>query len=125
MHQNQPGCLIFRYGNTQVRRNRYVDSEEKRRPYRDVVVALVDGGDGGRDCDLLGLVVKVDVELVVVNADAVVWVVGGQRDLDSGRHVVRFVALGEVEFVHSGILESEFGLVWTEDEEDDQYDEEN
>lgn len=101
-----------------------------------VAVALVGGGEGGGDGDLLAAVGGVGVEFGVVNSDAVVGVEGGEGDLhgegegvggwgNGGRGVA---GGGEVEGVDGGVLEDEAGFGGAEDdpdEEDHQEDEED
>lgn len=91
-------------------------AREVRGPDVDVLVALVEGRDPVGEGDLLGLVGGVDVEAVVVDADAVVGVAGGDGDLELGGEEV---GLGEVELDDLGVLEVEPGLGGPEDEVDD------
>lgn len=99
-------------------------------------MALVGVGERGGEGDLLAPVGGVDVERVVVDADARVGVVGGEGDLhgegegvggwgNGGRGVA---GGGEVEGVDGGVLEDEEGFGGAEDdpdEEDHQEDEED
>lgn len=95
---------------------------EVRGPDVDVLVALVEGRDPVGEGDLLGLVGGVDVEAVVVDADAVVGVVGGDGDLEGGSEVV---GAGEVELGEGEVADVEFGLGGAEDEPDDEDGEED
>lgn len=82
-------------------------SDDERRPDVDVVVALVGRLDDGTESDLLVPVDSEDVEAVVVDSDLVVRVVGGDGDLDAGGQEI---GAGDVEDVHGGVLDDEFGL---------------
>lgn len=66
-------------------------------------MALIRVGDGGGEGDLLAAVGSEDVEVVVVDADAVVRVVGCESDLHGERDGVGD-GRGEVEGVESGGL---------------------
>lgn len=76
-------------------------------PDVDVLVALVGGGDAGPVGDLLAAVDGEDVEAVVVDADLVVGVAGGEGDLEVGGQEV---GDGGVEGVDGDVLEDEAGL---------------
>lgn len=91
-------------------------------PDVDLLVALVGGGDGGAEGDLLAVIGGVDVEPVVVDADLVVGVSGGEGHLEVGGEEVR---CGEVEGVDGGVLEDEPGLVWLEDGPDEEHHHQN
>lgn len=101
------------------RGDRDAESGEVRGPDVDVLVALVKGRDAIRERDLLRFVGGVDVEAVVVDADAVVGVLGGDGDLELRGEDV---GLAEVELDDGGVLEVEFGLRWAVDEVDDEDD---
>lgn len=76
-------------------------------------MALIRGGQQRWEGDLLAVIGGVDVEFVVVNADFIVGVAGGESDLEiGGEEVWR----GEVEGVNGGILEDEMWLRGSEDE---------
>ena len=77
-----PCRLVLPKGGGDVWRHRDIGAVYIRRPYGDVVVALVAGGERGGDGDLLILIGYVDIEGVVDDADAVVGVAGGDGDLD-------------------------------------------
>lgn len=90
-------------------------------------MALEGGGQHGRECDLLASVGGVNVELLVVDSDAVHAVFGGDGYLHGGGE-------GEgrggrdVEGVDGGVPEDELGLGGAEDypdEEDDEEDEDD
>lgn len=81
--------LVLGEGDAVERSHRDVDAGDERRPDVDVLVALVNGGYGGVVGDLLALVGGVGVELVVVDAELVVWVAGDDGDLDCGGEEVR------------------------------------
>ena len=67
-------------------------------------MALIGGLDLRTECDLLVAVNGIDIELVVVDADLVVWVARGEGDLEAGGEEVG----GDVEGVNGGVLEDEF-----------------
>lgn len=75
------GGLVLGERHHEVRRQRHVGRGEVGRPHRHVVVAHVPGRELRRDGDLLVLVLRVHVQLVVVDAHPVVWVFRGERDL--------------------------------------------
>lgn len=90
-------------------------------------MALVSGGQSGGEGDLLAAVGGEDLEAVVVDADAVVGVVGVERDLhgereSGGRGISRsrkgrrkVGGGGEVEVVNGAVLEDEAGFGGPED----------
>ncbi|CAH9079906.1 unnamed protein product [Cuscuta europaea] len=107
------------------RRDGDVVPGNKRRPEVRVLVALVNGRDDGVVGDLLVMVGGVDVEVVVVDSDAAVGVVGGDGDLDGGGEDV---GGGDVVVEDGGVLEDEVGLPGLEngpDEEDEEEDDED
>lgn len=71
-------------------------------------MVLIEGGDGGFGSDPLAFVGGVEDELVVVDAELGVGVVGLEGDLDGG--VEEGGGAGEVELVDIGLLEGEVGL---------------
>lgn len=82
-------------------------------------MALISGGQQCGEGDLLAVVGGVDVDSVVVNADSVVRVSRGDRDLEGGGEEI---CGGEVEGVDGGVLEDE---MWLGGAEDDPYDEDD
>ncbi|RDX61727.1 hypothetical protein CR513_60021, partial [Mucuna pruriens] len=88
--------------------------EEEGRPDGEVAVALVGVGEGGGEGDLLAPVGGIDVEFVVVDADAGVGVVGGEGGLHGEGEGVGG-GRGEVEGVDAGVFECEPGFSWPED----------
>lgn len=60
-----------------------------------------------------------DVEFIVIDTDAIIWISGCNGDLHIGRE--HETAGGDVECVDGGVLESELGFCWTEDEPDEEY----
>lgn len=99
-------------------------------------VALVGGGEGGGDGELLAAVGGVGVKFGVDDSDAVVGVEGSEGDLQGeGEGVGGWIdggrggaGGGEVEGVDGGVLEDEAGFGGAEDdpdEEDHQEDEED
>jgi len=95
-----------------VRRDRHLGAVDEGGPDVDILVALVGRRDGGAEGDLLVAIGGVHVEPVVVDADLVVGVSGGDGDLEVGGQEVRG---GEIEGVDGGVLEDEPGLVGLED----------
>ncbi|KZV15914.1 hypothetical protein F511_29086 [Dorcoceras hygrometricum] len=100
-----------------VRRDRDVAAVDERRPYVDVLVALVDRRDDGVEGDLLVAVGGVNVQLIVVDADSGVGVAGVDGDLQGGGEDV---GSGDVEREDGGVLESESGFLGLEDGPGDQ-----
>lgn len=100
---------------------------EERRPNGDVFVALVGCREESGEGDLLAAVGGVDVEAVVVDADAFVGVAGGEGDLDVGGEEVGSGGgvAGDVEVVDGGVLEDEPGFGGAEDDPDEEDDEED
>lgn len=80
-------------------------------------MALVGGIDDGEVGDLLVIVVAVDVELVVVDANPGIGVAADYGDLDGGE---QDVGGGDVEGEDGGILDGEAGLFGLEDDPDDE-----
>lgn len=119
--KKQASILLLRERLSQVSRDRDVRTVQKRGPNDGILMALVAGREAGGDGDSEVLVVGVDVETVVVDADAVVFVVGGEGDLQGG--VEGGVGV-ELELGDGDVAKVESGLGGTEDEEDDQDDEE-
>lgn len=113
---HRPSKLILGQCITVKWRNRDRISEQKRGPNREVLVALVRRRQQRRQRDLLAAVGGVDVDSVVVNADAVVRVAGGESDLEGGREEAS--PGGNVECVDGGVLEDEVGTRGAEDEPD-------
>nr|GMD92037.1 hypothetical protein DM860_003399 [Ipomoea batatas] len=105
---NGAGVLVLTEVGAVKRRNGDVIAVDKRGPEVSVLVALVYRRDNGVIGDLLVVVGGEGVELVVVDADAAVGVVGGDGDLDGGGEDV---GGGDVEVVdvNQGALSS-FGL---------------
>jgi len=99
-----PGALILceRFG--VIGRDRNAVAVDVRGPNVDVFVALIGGWDLRTECDLLVAVNGIDIELVVVDADLVVWVARREGDLEAGGEEVG----GDVEGVNGGVLEDEF-----------------
>ncbi|GER41841.1 hypothetical protein STAS_18573 [Striga asiatica] len=100
------GGLVLAEGEAVVGCDGDVVAVEERGPDVEVMVALVDGRDGGGVGDLLAVVGGVGGEAVVVDADSGVGVVGGGGDDVWG---------GDVEGEDGGVLEDESGLVGLED----------
>lgn len=85
-------------------------------------MALINTVDDSIVSHLLTMIRRVDVELVVVDADSGVGVVGVDGDLDGrGDDVGR----GDVEVEDGRVLEDETGLSGLEDGPDDEDDEED
>lgn len=114
--QQEPRVLVLRQRLGQVGAHGDVGAVQKRGPDGVVVVVLVARWESAGDGDALVLVLGVGVEPVVVDADAVVGVAGGDGDLELGGEEV---GLGEVELDDLGVLEVEPGLGGPEDEVDD------
>ena len=68
-------------------------------------MALIGGWDSRTECDLLVAVNGIDIEIVVVDADLVVWVARREGDLEPGGEEVW---AADVEGVNGGVLEDEF-----------------
>nr|GMD86721.1 hypothetical protein F511_29086 [Ipomoea batatas] len=96
---NGAGVLVLTEVGAVKRRNGDVIAVDKRGPEVSVLVALVYRRDNGVIGDLLVVVGGEGVELVVVDADAAVGVVGGDGDLDGGGEDV---GGGDVEVVDGG-----------------------
>lgn len=77
-----PTGLVLAERDGVVRCDGYLVAVYEGGPDVDVLVALVGGGDGGAEGDLLAPVGGVDVEPVVVDADLIVGVSGGEGDLE-------------------------------------------
>lgn len=115
------GGLVLGEGDAVVGGDGDVGAVEERGPDVDVLVALVDGRDGGVVGDLLAAVGGVDVHVVVVDADARVGVARVDGDLDGGGDDV---GGRDVEVEDGRILEGEAGLLGLEDGPDEEDDEE-
>ena len=118
--QNQvPRLTVLAERVGEVRREGDVGAGEDRGPDVDVAVALVHGGERRGHRDLLVLVGGVHVETVVVDPDLVVWVAGGDGDLERGGEGARRGGggggVGEVELPERGVLEEEARVGWAED----------
>lgn len=100
------GLVLIQSGAV-VRRDWNGVTDEERRPDVEIVVALVGRLNDGTESDLLVPVNGVDVEAVVVDADLVVRVPGGDGDLDTGGDKV---SGGDIEDEDGGVLDDEFGL---------------
>lgn len=85
-------------------------------------MALVGGGDEVREGNLLAAVGGVGVEFLIVDADLVVGVAGGDGDLDVDGEDIRG---GDVEGVDGGVLEDEAWVLGLEDCPHQEYDEED
>lgn len=123
--QYGPTLLVLTKCHAVVRGHRNINSGNKRRPYVNVLVALVCGWYGGVVGDLLVAVGGVSVELIVIYTDFGVGVTGGDGDLEVGGEEVG--VRGEVEVVNSGVLEGKTGFFGLEDgpyDEDSEEDEE-
>lgn len=117
--QPRRGVPLHDHGGVLLHGDAFADQE--RRPHGGDVVALVAGRERRVPGDLLAPVGGESVELVVVDADAIVGVARGGGDVqDSGEDVG--VACGEVELQYRGILEVELGLGGSEEEEPDDED---
>ncbi|GLT47698.1 hypothetical protein SLA2020_213710 [Shorea laevis] len=90
----------------------YGGAADKRRPDIGFVLALVHRRDSSTEGNLLVVVGGVNVELVVVDADLVVGVAGGDGDLEIGGEEVG--SSRGVEGVDSDVLEDEGGLTRVE-----------
>ncbi|CAN6577301.1 unnamed protein product [Malus baccata var. baccata] len=102
--KNRPGILVLPESDGVVRSDGDLGAVDKRRPDVDVLVALVHRRDERRERDLLRTVRGVDVKLVVVDAELVVRVSGGDG----------------VEVEDSDVLEDEAGLGRLEDSPHDE-----
>ncbi|KAG2560193.1 hypothetical protein PVAP13_8KG074351 [Panicum virgatum] len=122
LHDEVPVGDVLPHGVGEERREGDVRAGQDGRPDVDVAVALVHRREPGRERDLLVLVGGVDVEAVVVHADAAVGVVGGDGELRR-RGEQRRGAVGEVELAERGVLEDEARVRGAEDEVDDERDE--
>lgn len=120
-HQRS-GDLVLVERDAEVRRHRYGVSVQKRRPDGGVFVALVGRRQQRWEGYLLVVVGGVDVDSVVVNANPVVGVPGGEGDLDCGGEGV---GGGEVEGEDGGVLEDEMRLGGAEDEPNEEDEEED
>ncbi|RXH81415.1 hypothetical protein DVH24_034836 [Malus domestica] len=116
-HKNRPGILVLPESDGVVRCDGDLGAVDKRRPDVDVLVALVHRRDERRERDLLRTVRGVDVKLVVVDAELVVRVSGGDGDLEAGGEDV---GDGGVEVEDSDVLEDEAGLGRLEDSPHDE-----
>lgn len=123
VEQQVAGRLVLLQGSADGRGHRHGGAVQVGRPHVDVVVALVEGRDGGGEGDLLVLVGDVDAGAVVRNADTAVGVVRGDSGLENGGEDV--VGEGKVELVDGGVPEVEDGLGGAKDEPCDEDDEEN
>lgn len=103
--KNRAGILVLHESYGVVRSDGDVGAVDERRPDVDVLVALVHRGYESREGDLLATVCRIDVELVVVDADLVVRVSGGDGDLEAGGEDV---GDGGVEVENGDVLEDEF-----------------
>lgn len=110
--QNGAGGLILAERGGIVRRDRYGSSVNKRRPNVDLVVALISRRNLRPERDLLIVVGGVGIEFVVINADFVVGIAGGDCDLEIGGEEI---GDGGVEGVNGDVLEDESGLSGPED----------
>ena len=110
--KNRPGILVLPQSDGVVRSDGDVGAVDERRPDVDVLVALVYRRDERRERDLLRTVGRVDVEPVIVDADLVVRVSGGDGDLEAGGEDI---GGGGVEVEDGDVLEDEAGLGGLED----------
>ncbi|KAL8496283.1 hypothetical protein ACS0TY_020119 [Phlomoides rotata] len=122
VHHHRSGDLILVQRNVGVRRHRDRVAVQKRRPNGGVFVSLIGRRKQGGKGDLLAVVGGVDVHFVIVNADSIVGVPGGEGDLEGGGEGG---AAGEVEGVDGGVLEDEMWLGGAEDEPDEEDEEED
>lgn len=127
MEENKSSALVLGEGVGHVGGEKGASAGKVRRPDSDVAVALVAGWEGSGGGDALGVVEEEGVEAVVIHADAIVGVAGGESDLEDGGED-RGVAgggEGEVELEEGGILEAECRLGGAESEPDDEDGEED
>ncbi|KAK8496811.1 hypothetical protein V6N13_126155 [Hibiscus sabdariffa] len=110
--ENRPGCLFGSQAGGEFRGDGHRVAVDEGRPDVDLFVTLVGWREGCPKGDLLVIVSGVNVESVVVNADSVVGVPGGQGELEVGGEEV---GGGGVECVDGGVLEDEPGLAGTKD----------
>lgn len=106
-HRDGTVGLVLSQRSTIVRRHRNVVAVDKGRPDVVILVALVHRLDSGKVSNLLVMVRRKDVKSVIVDADPVIRVMGGDGDLKVGRKKDRG---GDVEGVDGGVLEGESGF---------------
>lgn len=114
VEEHGSGVQIQRQGLLQVGRDRDGVSGQERRPNCDFLVALVGGGQERREGDQLVPVRGVGVELDIVDANAVVGVLGGDGDLHDGRQRERR-GLRHGEVLDGDVLKGKTGLGWPQD----------
>lgn len=127
VQQHRPDVQVLLQSHHQSRRDRHGSTVQERRPHRVVLVALVGGGQHSGERDLLASVGGVDVELQVVDSDAVHAVFGGDGYLHGGGEGEGRGG-GDVEGEDGGVPEDERGFGGAEDypdEEDDEQDEDD
>lgn len=110
--KNRPGILVLVQRQGIERRDGDFGAVDERRPDVDVLVTLVHRWDECDEGDLLVTVCRVDVEPVIVDADLVVGVAGGDGDLEAGGEDVGY---GVVEVEDGDVLEDEAGFGGLED----------
>ena len=115
------GRLVLGERGGEVGRERDVGRGEEGRPDGGVVGRLEEGRQRGGHGDLHGAVLGVHVGAVVVDADAVVGVAGGERGLHGDGEVG---GGADVDAHDAHVVEEEAGLGGAEDEPHDQHDEE-
>lgn len=120
VEESKSGALALGEGVGYIGGEKDASAGKVRRPYSDVAVALVAGWEGSGGGDALGVVEEEGVEAVVIHADAVVGVAGGEGDLEDGEEDWVGAGAGEVELEEGGILEAECGLGGAEGKPDDE-----
>lgn len=120
---NSAGGLVHHKGGHAVGGNGDVKTVDKQGPDISLFVGLVQSGDSGEVCDLLVSVLGEDAHVGEIDAGDLVWVMGGQGELEAGIEEVGRRGL-EVEVEDGCVLEDESGCsgMGETDDEQDRYD---
>lgn len=117
-HGEVPDGRVLAQGDGVEGGDRDFRASHERGPHVRLLVALVGRRERRREGDLLVPVGDVEVEVVVIDPDPAVGVVGGDGDVEARGEDV---GDGSVEGVDGHVLEDEPGLVGVEDGVDEEY----